>query len=57
MKKKIILMSSAVLLGAVLTTVILMRNKSLGNISVSVPAGEAKTAVSESSFKIGRAHV
>jgi hypothetical protein len=54
MKKKIILMSSAVLLGAVLTTVILMRNKSLGNISVSVPAGEAKTAVSESSFKCGK---
>ncbi|MCX4257261.1 MAG: hypothetical protein OSJ54_10095 [Oscillospiraceae bacterium] len=51
MKKKIILISSAVLLGAVLTTFILMRNKSLGNISVSVPAGEAKTAVSESSFK------
>ena len=42
MKKKIILISSAVLLGAVLTTFILMRNKSLGNISVSVPAGEAK---------------
>lgn len=53
MKKKIavISISSAVLLGAVLTTVILMRNKSLGNISISVPIGEAKTASSEISFK------
>lgn len=53
MKKKIavISISSAVLLGAVLTTVILMRNKTLGNISMSVPVGEAKTASSEVSFK------
>ena len=53
MKKKIavISISSAVLLGAVLTTVILMKNKPLGNISMSVPVGEAKTASSEVSFK------
>ena len=53
MKKKIavISISSAVLLGAVLTTVILMRNKPLGNISMSVPVGETKTASSEISFK------
>ena len=57
MKKKIavISISSAVLLGAVLTTVILMKNKPLGNISMSVPVGipdgVAKTASSEVSFK------
>lgn len=51
MKKKIILISSAVLLGAALTTVILIKNKPLGNISMNVPVGEAKTAVSEISFK------
>ena len=53
MKKKIavISISSAVLLGAVLTTVILMKNKPLGNISMSVPVGEAKTASSEISFR------
>lgn len=53
MKKKIavISLSSAVLLGAVLTTVILMRNKPLGNISMSVPVGDVKTASSEISFK------
>ena len=39
------------MLGAVLTTVILMRNKPLGNISMSVPVGETKTASSEISFK------
>ena len=52
MKRKIIIsISSAVLLGAVLTTVVLMRSKHLGNISISVPAGEGKSAVSEISFK------
>lgn len=51
MKKKIILISSAVLLGAALTTVIFIKNKPLGNISMNVPVGEAKTAVSEISFK------
>lgn len=54
MKKKIILISSAILLGAAMTTVILIKNKPLGNISVNVPAGEPKTAVSEVSFKCGR---
>lgn len=51
MKKKIILISSAVLLGAALTTVIIIKNMPLGNISMNVPVGEAKTAVSEISFK------
>lgn len=51
MKRKIAVISSAILLGAVLTTVILVRNKPLGNISMSVPAGEPKTASSEVSFR------
>ena len=37
MKKKIILISSAVLLGAALTAVILIKNKLLGNINMNVP--------------------
>lgn len=52
MKRKIIIsLSSAALLGAVLTTVVLMRSKTLGNISISVPVGEPKTASSEISFR------
>lgn len=51
MKKKIFIISSAVLIGAVLTAVIIVKSKPIGNISVNVPAGEAKTAVSEISFK------
>lgn len=51
MKKKIFIISSAVLLGAVLTAVIIVKNKPIGNINVNVPVGEAKTAVSEISFK------
>lgn len=51
MKKKIIAISAAVMLSAGLTTAVLMRNKPLGNISMNVPVGEAKTSVSEISFK------
>lgn len=52
MKRKIIIsLSSAALLGAVLTTVVLMRSKTLGNISISVPVGEPKTSSSEISFR------
>lgn len=54
MKKKIILISSAILLGAAMTAVVLIKSKPLGNISVNVPAGEPKTAVSEVSFKCGK---
>ena len=50
-RKTIVLLSSAVLLGAALTAAVLMRNKPLGNIGMSVPVGEAKTASSEISFK------
>ncbi|MDE7278140.1 MAG: hypothetical protein K2N26_00200 [Oscillospiraceae bacterium] len=51
MKKKIIVIFAAVMLGTAVTTVILMKSKSLGNISMNIPVGEAKTAVSEISFK------
>ena len=50
-RKTVVLLSSAVLLGAALTTVILMRNKPLGNISMSVPGGKPETSSSEVSFK------
>lgn len=51
MKKKIIAVSAAVMLGMALTTAVLMKNKPLGSISMNVPVGEPKTAVSEVSFK------
>ncbi|MDE6763105.1 MAG: hypothetical protein K2J73_05450 [Oscillospiraceae bacterium] len=51
MKKKIIVIFAAVMLGTAVTTVILMKSKSLGNISMNIPVGEEKTAVSEISFK------
>ena len=50
-RKTIVMLSSAVLLGAALTAAVLMKSKPLGNISMSVPVGEAKTASSEISFK------
>ncbi|MDE5991858.1 MAG: hypothetical protein K2G87_02280, partial [Oscillospiraceae bacterium] len=50
-RKTIVLLSSAVLLGAALTAVILAGSKPLGNIGMNVPAGEPKTSSSEVSFK------
>ena len=50
-RKTIVMLSSAVLLGAALTAAVLMKSKPLGNIGMSVPVGEAKTASSEISFK------
>ena len=50
-RKTIVLLSSAVLLGAALTAAVLMRNKPLGNIGMSVPGGKPETSSSEISFK------
>lgn len=49
--KAILSILSTVLLGTALTTVIVMRNKTLGNININVPDNLPQTAVTEVSFK------
>ena len=51
MKKEIIAISAAVLLGAALTAAVLMKSKPLGNIGMSIPGGKPETSSSEVSFK------
>lgn len=49
--KSILSILSAVLLGAALTTVIMMRNNVLGNININIPDNEPQTSVTEISLK------
>ncbi|MBD5139089.1 MAG: hypothetical protein HDT24_07260 [Ruminococcus sp.] len=50
-RKTVVLLSSAVLLGAALTAAVLIRSKPLGNIGMSVHDGKPETSSSEVSFK------